>query len=99
MSKCVLVMDMPKRCSECRFCLQVKQKNGLALCLAIDDNKPTEYNPKRESEWLPDWCPLRDLPGKKERLVATNDYDVGYSHGFTHGYNACIDELLKGEEG
>lgn len=91
MSKAVLVMDMPKRCSECRFCLQVKQKNGLALCLAIDDNKPTEYNPKRESEWLPDWCPLRELPEKKQQTL----YSIG---AWNSGYNACIDELLKGEE-
>ena len=27
--------------------------------------------------------------------LVKNDYDGGYSHGFTHGYNACIDELTK----
>ena len=99
MIKAVLVMDMPKRCSECRFCLQVKQKNGLALCLAIDDNKPTEYNPKHELEWLADWCPLRELPSKYAEKDFTPIKDERYDNGYEDGYNACIDELLKGEEG
>lgn len=38
----------------------------------------------------PDWCPLRELPKKKS--VYTNGH-------YSDGYNACIDELLKGEEG
>lgn len=93
MGKAFLVMDMPKRCSECRFCLQVKQKNGLALCLAIDDSKPTEYNPKHESEWLPDWCPLKPMPEK------ANHPDWCDGGRYDKGYNACIDELLKEEHG
>ena len=38
----------------------------------------------------PDWCPLRELPKKKS--VYTNGH-------YSDGYNACIDELLNGEEG
>ena len=67
-----------------------------------DDNdmcKRIDYEVEFYQYEKPDWCPLRELPEMKERLVATNDYDGGYSHGFTHGYNACIDELLKGEKG
>ena len=66
-------------------------------CILQDE----DANFKASDSWeeLRKGCPLRELPKKKERLVATNDYDGGYSHGFTHGYNACIDELLKGEEG
>ena len=44
----------------------------------------------------PDWCPLRELPEKN-----TKNYSDGYKYGkgYQDGYNACIDELLKGEEG
>lgn len=42
-----------------------------------------------------DWCPLRELPNPKEKSKAENILEI-----FTNaGYNACIDELLKGEEG
>ena len=43
-------------------------------------------------------CPLKELPQKKERENVQADYDGGYSHGITHGYNACIDEIFKGSE-
>ena len=41
----------------------------------------------------PDWCPLRELP---ERANHPDWCDGGR---YDKGYNACIDELLKGEEG
>lgn len=105
MSKAIFIMEMPKRCSECRFCLQVKQKNGLALCLAIDDSKPTKYNPKRESEWLPDWCPLKPVPSKLDLKVAMqesikcdcydeeNPMDYAYLEGNVNGWNNCVDKI------
>ncbi len=90
MSKAVLVMDMPSSCDECplfgsHYSDMTCKANGRSI------NYPYPKDARQ------DWCPLRELPVKKERLVATNDYDGGYSHGFTHGYNACIDELLKEE--
>lgn len=93
MSKAVLVMDMPKKCGECPL---YKVVAGNELCRA--KIRATSVEGTLVAAYAkPDWCPLRDLPVKKERLVATNDYDGGYSHGFTYGYNACIDELLKEE--
>ncbi len=41
----------------------------------------------------PDWCPLRELPEKK-----STEYNPARNPYITEGYNACIDELLKGEE-
>lgn len=37
----------------------------------------------------PDWCPLKDVPDKY--------YPVGMN--FERGWNACIDEILKGANG
>lgn len=65
--------------------------------MAIDDSKPTEYNPKHESEWLPDWCPLRELP-KKMQVCGKYPQEDKIVPSYKIGYNACIDELLKGEE-
>ena len=44
----------------------------------------------------PDWCPLRELPRKKPTIGKESDNDILCMNA---GYNACIDELLKGEEG
>lgn len=97
MSKAVLVMDMPSSCDVCDF-VQIGAMFRNMTCM----NPISEVYGCDVSDYVgcrADCCPLRELPEKKERLVAANDYDGGYSHGFTHGYNACIDELLKGEEG
>ena len=40
-----------------------------------------------------DWCPLKPIPEK------ANHPDLCDGGRYDKGYNACIDELLKGEEG
>ena len=80
MSKAVLVMDMPSSCSECNF-----QQYG--VCHAVRKSivgTPTDLKRK------PDWCPLRELPKKKEDNSANTESFAC----FKLGYNACIDELL-----
>lgn len=48
------------------------------------------------SHSIPDWCPLRELPKK---ITSWKGKSTNYQQGHRDGYNACIDELLKGEEG
>ena len=97
MSKAVLVMDMPKDCCDCRFCRELDE--GVKACCEITDN-PSNSELCRIIDVhycmeKPDWCPLRELPNPKEKGKAENILEI-----FTNaGYNACIDELLKGEEG
>ena len=77
-------MDMPSSCSECNF-----QQYG--ICHAVRKSicgTPTDLKSK------PNWCPLRELPKKDNKSYFPNEY----SDGHRDGYNACIDELLKGEE-
>ena len=87
MSKCFLVMDMPKSCCSCNMC------NSNDECILQDE----DANFKASDSWeeLRKGCPLRELPEKKEADVYTTAYDKAAMIG----YNACIDELLKGEEG
>lgn len=90
MSKAVLIMDMPSSCSECPCCY-------IPRCEVLEKSLKTS----EIYECKPDWCPLRELMEKAEvsdcdELCDTDDW---YDSGYADGYNACIDELLKGEEG
>ena len=91
MRKAILVMDMPTECCACRF------NNHTNRCHAI---KPAVYcNAYMHVGGIngrPDWCPLRELPKKKPTIGKESDNDILCMND---GYNACIDELLKGEEG
>ena len=91
MSKCVLVMDMPSSCMGCNF-LHCEIEENKEYCEAREIRKQVDLAKKEK----PDWCPLRELPEKN-----TKKYSDGYKYGkgYQNGYNACIDELLKGEEG
>ena len=86
MGKAVLVMDMPKSCCSCNMC------NSNDECILQDE----DANFKASDSWeeLRKGCPLRELPEKKEADVYTTAYDKAAMIG----YNACIDELLNGEE-
>lgn len=84
MGKAVLVMDMP---SSCDMCDLIKMVNGGMYCGVKGCGQCAEdYIVCR-----PDWCPLRELPQKKELYL-----DINNKKGYCEGYNACIDELLKG---
>ena len=87
MSKAVLVMDMPSSCDECPLLLVGRYcKAKEAPNVAVD----SKLNKNK-----PDWCPLRDFPKKDNKSYFPDEY----SDGHRDGYNACIDELLNGEEG
>lgn len=96
MNKAILVIDMPERCSDCRFKDSVtnhidnsieftcKAKNELIIC-DIDKRKDED-------------CPLKPMPEKKStdmRLSAMNEW---LEHSERIGFNNCIDEILGGKE-
>lgn len=89
MSKSILVIDTPEDCYKCDlkdgyFCGKTKRW--------IDEDD----FPK------PDWCPLRDLPEKKPEVKYHGNGCFGVNeamkNSFNLGFNACIDEILKGGE-
>lgn len=83
-------MDMPTRCADCPMRNSVKR--NITIChptiKELDDN---EYYEKK-----PDWCPLKPMPSKKPTIGKESENDILCMNA---GYNSCIDELLKGEEG
>lgn len=86
--KAVLVMDMPEHCIDCpcHFAGTSTVVCGVKKEKLLTDDIET---------YKPDWCPLRELPNPKEKGKAENILEI-FSNA---GYNACIVELLKGEEG
>lgn len=81
MSKSILVVDTPENCCGCD--LEYGHYCG----------KEKRYIDEEEFETIPDWCPLRDLPGK------ANHPDYCDNGRYDKGWNACIDEILKGANG
>ena len=91
MAKAMLIMDMPSCCLDCpcsqhnpnikKECMWECETNGMELDeINLDIERPT-------------WCPLREVPQKKELIPSTPiEFFV------KKGHNACIDEILGGAE-
>lgn len=84
MSKSILVVDTPEMCIGCMF-------NDMQFCQAMHEGG--EFIKDEDLERKPDWCPLHEIPKKKE----CNKYHNTYESGFVLGYNAAIDDILKGK--
>lgn len=85
MSKAILVMDMPKRCTECAICQH--QDEGWLYC--------TYYHRNAHAFNIPDWCPLIEAPEKYDIDDAMNKpHDRDWTGEFKAGYNACLKDIL-----
>lgn len=92
MAKAVLIMDMPEQvCQKCTLCYETENDDEY-LCCATGKLLPDGEKP--------DWCPLRELPKKKE------EFELRKCKGSVKGtwkvpsienkgFNACLDEILK----
>lgn len=89
MAKAVLVMDMPENCADCQ--LADDDPSGLYCPLADDYYDGTDSTEDKAS-----WCPLRELPEKKETVHPQECYDNSYwTDEMKAGFNACLDEILN----
>lgn len=79
MSKAIVVIDMPEKCSECVF----SNPDG-DWCPFRGVVSYTEYGSKK-----PDNCPIRKIPDQMQ-MSHTQDYNDGQNEG----WNACIDNIL-----
>ena len=98
MAKAVLVTDMPEQvCQKCTLCYETENDDEY-LCCATGKLLPDGEKP--------DWCPLRELPEKKENdsfLIEAikndcfdgTDSSAAYFNGKDAGWNACLNEILK----
>ena len=89
MSKAILILEkMPKSCEKCRICNGIDCAiNGWVVC-------SDEGQTNRISR-----CPLKHLPQKR---MPKDNGKQGLlkliEQCFDIGYNACLDEILLGEE-
>lgn len=88
MSKAALIMDMPECCGRCPL---------------MDDDPMGSYCNAHDDEYIgipdtmggkPDWCPLRELPEKKD-YEKLSDWNRMKEWG--NGWNACLD-VIEGNE-
>lgn len=82
MAKAILVMDMLEQtCQKCTLCYETENDDEY-LCCATGKLLPDGAKPE--------WCPLRELPEKKE----TNYYMNNKGKGIVEeGCNACLDAI------
>ena len=85
MNKAILVMDMPESCSECNL-----HKDGYC-------QSKLKYTYGRIDECRASFCPLCEVPQKKE-VCGKYPQSDGITPSYKIGYNACLDEILKGAE-
>lgn len=94
MPKAVLVMDMPESCFGCNF-MYCDEENDTETCQATETARDIDLIEDR-----PDWCPLRELPEKKEEVElreckgsVEGTWEVPLP--VNKGWNACLDNILK----
>lgn len=84
MAKAILIMNMPECCAYCQL---ADDDPGGLYCVFADNY----YDGSDSSEDRASFCPLRELPEKKE----TNYYMNNKEKGIVEGWNACLDEIMK----
>ena len=100
MSKSILVIDTPDDCNECELHALTECDYDKEFYCAANGENVEEFVC---SKTKPDRCPLRDLPEKKPRVKYHGNGCFGINeamkNSFNLGFNACIDEILKGANG
>ena len=84
MSKAILVIDMPKSCSECPLFVGYYSDMN---CKGLNNrgiNYPYPENFRQK------WCPLKEAPNK----LIHHSIDSPFIRAAKTGYNTCIDEIL-----
>lgn len=85
--KAVLIMDMPVNCRGCEF-------NASVSCRITHKSCAYYYTEKGK----PEWCPLQELPERKEHLYVTSTAEACLQErqaGINIGWNACLDTLQE----
>lgn len=81
MSKSVLMIDTPENCGKCKFISEF-------WCRAMDGRRVPN------NDVIPDWCPLKPLPEKKEYIVPIDNVE-SQKDIIAVGWNACLREITE----
>lgn len=93
MKRGFILVDVPEKCNRCRFWFGKATMPVEYRCMA--EQRKLESIDKK-----PDWCPIQELPDKKEphKLTVSPLVKEQYD-GFGRGWNACRDHILGKKEG
>lgn len=83
--KVMLILEEPMDCTDCPL-TDLSSMSGDKLCLAAGKKWIETQNEGKK----PEWCPLRDIPLKKNTDFCSNIV-------YANGWNACVDEV-RGEK-
>lgn len=94
MAKGIIVVDVPNRCSMCRYMRRTDE--DYCFCLVEGYGFDWQVNEYMRStpKGKPDWCPIRPIPEKME-VCGRYPQSDGITASYKIGWNACIDEILK----
>ena len=81
MSKSVLVIDTPENCGKCKFI-------SVFWCRAMHCRRVPN------NDVIPNWCPLKPLPEKKEYIVPIDNVE-SQKDIIAVGWNACLREITE----
>ena len=87
MSKVMLLIEEPNSCDECPFSEYIEMWGY--YCLPLD--KYIDSLKKKEHLTIPELCPLRKLPDRKE-ITETYRWEDRLP-SFKCGWNWCLDEI------
>lgn len=90
--KAILVMDMPEGCDNCPFNFVTDYSE---YCGFNDDRYPKDVYDFVTTRTKPSWCPLKPMP---EKYDLNKPHTIDWTGEYEEGYNACIDEILGGDE-
>lgn len=98
MAKAILVIDMPKDCLHCQLRKVIHIDGKYYQHCGLDTNGYCLETFFKENDlkdgFKSEHCPLKEVPKNKNRSKVVGDY----MRGRCDGYNACVDEILKGSE-
>lgn len=87
--KALLVVNMPEK--GCISCVIGRNYSiPLETCIYCPISEKNAIG--KEAEKIPDWCPLKPMPEKKNCDTFSFGSQIG---AWREGWNACIDEILE----
>lgn len=93
LSKSILVIDTPERCSMCEFLKRTDE--GYCYCGRLGFDYQTNDYMKSTPIGKPEWCLLKEVPNKYPEKDYTPMETEQYMEGYEDGYNACINSIIR----
>lgn len=91
MSKVILVIEMPKSCSECMFCKRNKSDDFYQFEEEICSFTQQRIHHDTKSEDRN--CPLKEVPEEESRSNSMDEYEDGWADGFNYLRSMILGEI------